>query len=90
MTPDDHAERYAEWDLLKMDGFDNCCIGVMWTPLAEQPVLAYDRYLVIKQLMADGMDYDDAHEYHEYNQAGAFLGPGTPCFIDTGGEWDDD
>ena len=83
LTIDELADKYPEFDMLKMDGFDECAICVMWTYGREQPVIAYDREKVIKQLMNDGMSYDDSNEYHEFNQSGAYMGPGTPCFIET-------
>ena len=57
LTIDELADKYPEFDMLKMDGFDECAIGVMWTYGTEQPVIAYDREKVIKQLMNDGTSY---------------------------------
>lgn len=65
-----------------MDGFDGCLLGTV-TLTDGTTTLVYDRALVIKQLMRDGpMSYQDAREYHDFNQAGAYVGPGTPLFVD--------
>jgi hypothetical protein len=68
--------------LLEPEAFDVAIIG-----LAErcgQPTLvAYDRQRCIEVLMADGMDHDEAEEFFEFNTAGAWVGEGTPIFIDT-------
>jgi hypothetical protein len=31
--------------------------------------------------MDDGMSYDEAEEFFEYNQIGAYVGESTPCFF---------
>jgi hypothetical protein len=31
--------------------------------------------------MKEGMDYEEAEEFFEFNQIGAWLGESTPCFI---------
>lgn len=44
-------------------------------------VIAYDYDKVIKANMKDGMIYDEAVEWFEYNQIGAYVGEYTPVFI---------
>ena len=65
----------------KMDGYDDCIVGII-EGFGSTRLLCYDKEQVLERLMADGMDYDTAHEYYEYNMLGAFVGEGTPCFID--------
>ena len=67
-------------DLLLMDGFDDCIIGVCES-FGGIPVVAYDYDLVIAKLQSHGMTYEEAVEYHEFNQAGAYVGELTPVFI---------
>lgn len=44
--------------------------------------LVYDREAVIHQTVkADGMSYEDAVEWHEFNTFGAYLGASTPAFL---------
>lgn len=62
--------------------FDAAIIG-----MAERAgglcVVAYDSDACIAALMdADGMDFDEAVEFFEFNTKGAYLGDGTPIFID--------
>lgn len=67
--------------MLKMDGYDDCIVGII-DRCGQEPIICYDREKVIQKLMDnDGMDRDEAIEYFEFNQAGAWLGDGTPCFL---------
>jgi len=34
-------------------------------------------------MVKDGMTYEEAVEYFEYNQMGAWVGERTPCFLIT-------
>ena len=67
-------------DLLLMDGFDDCIIGICES-FGSVPVVAYDYGKVIANLQASGMTCEEAVEYHEFNQAGAYVGERTPVFI---------
>ena len=105
---DELAEQYP--DALRMDGYNDCIIGVSSRfgqpqitaydrdkivaqlkaqgmsedeALAYQvPITAYDYDSVIANLQEQGMSYDEAVEFHDFNQAGAWVGPTTPCFVD--------
>lgn len=67
-------------ELLLMDGFDDCVIGVC-SSFGGESVVAYDYDRVIAKLESHGMTYEEAVEYHEFNQAGAYVGERTPVFI---------
>jgi len=67
-------------ELLLMDGFDDCIIGVCES-FGGKVVVAYDYDLVIAALEAQGMTGEEAVEYHEFNQLGAWVGERTPVFI---------
>jgi hypothetical protein len=67
-------------DLLLMDGFDDCIIGICES-FGGVPVVAYDYDRVLANLQASGMTYEEAVEYHEFNQVGAYVGERTPVFI---------
>ena len=67
-------------DMLVMDGYDDCIVGVV-ERFGQPPIVCYDRDKVIKAHMKDGMDYEEAEEFFEFNQIGAWLGESTPCFI---------
>lgn len=66
---------------MKMDGFDDCIVGVGYR-CGKQPVIAYDMDLIIGKLMKqDDMSYEEAVEYFEFNQLGSWVGDGTPIFL---------
>ena len=69
-----------ELNMLKMVGFDHCIVGIM-EQYGSPDKLAYDYDLVIKELIEQGMTIEDAQEFYEYNQLGAYMGPGSPCFL---------
>ena len=70
-------------DALLCDGFDEAIIG-----LAERinlgPVVAYDVDKMLKIMVErDGMTYEEAMEYFDYNILGAWMGENTPVYIQT-------
>jgi hypothetical protein len=67
---------------LKADGFDDAIIGVDFN--YEPAKLVYSKQAMIEVLIEDGMSLDDAIEYLEYNVFCAYIGEGTPIYIDTG------
>ena len=76
-------DRYAEEHdvaLLKADGFDDCCIGIM-TRMGQPDILCYSVERVIAKLMEDDMTREDAYEYYEFNIIGSWVGELTPCFL---------
>ena len=76
-------ERYQDIEFLKMDGFDLCIVGVA-DRINFGPVLVYSIEKIINQLMTDNnMEEEDALEYFEFNQRGAYVGENGPLFLDT-------
>ena len=68
-------------EMLIADGFDDAIIGVS-ERFGRSPVIAYDKDKCIQVLMdRDGMDYEDAIEFFNFNVIGAWVGEGTPEFI---------
>lgn len=85
-TPREFVDRFSderfgedEDGLLVMDGFDDCIIGV--GQRFTDCFVIYDFKKVIEKLMSDGMTEEEAEEYHQYNQVGAWIGPRTPVFV---------
>lgn len=78
------ADRYED-PMLRMDGFDDCCVGVI-ERFGMKPILCYSIQKVIRNLVRGGMSEEEAYEYFEFNQMGAWMGEGTPCFLNTGKE----
>lgn len=69
-------------DALLADGFEEAFLGIC-RRFGQPPLAAYDRAKCIKILMdRDGMTEDAAEEFFEFNVIGAWLGEGTPVFID--------
>jgi hypothetical protein len=66
---------------MRMDGFDDCVIGMVTRCGQATPCICYDADLVISKLMLDGMSREEADEFFEHNQIGAWVGEGTPFFL---------
>lgn len=65
-------ERYET--VMFADGFDDAIVGVS-TRAGLEPLVTYDIEKCIDILMErDGMTYDDAYQYFEYNVLGAYMG----------------
>ena len=68
-------------DLIKMDGYDDCLVGVV-ERFGQDSYFIYDKELVLTKLQKDSnMSYEEALEYYEYNQLGAYVGERTPAFL---------
>ena len=70
-------------DLVVVDGFDDCIIGVM-NSINETEKVAYSTQKMLDKLVSRGMDHTEALEFYEYNIAGSYVGEHTPVFIDEG------
>ena len=74
---------------LKADGFDDAIIGTAYGMTVSDhqgPVLVYDLQKCIDILMDGAVDMtrEEAIEYFDFNVLGAFMGPQTPIFMDSG------
>lgn len=69
-----------EEPLLFADGFEDCLIGLA-EGFGDFGCLAYDKEKMLNKLQADGMGYEEAQEYFDYNIGGAYVGPRTPIYI---------
>ena len=68
-------------EALKADGFDDAIIGIA-SRCGQNDLIAYDVSKIIQILMdRDGMEYDEAQEFFEFNIIGAYMGEHTPIFI---------
>lgn len=70
------VERYSDEEFLKADGFDDAIIGVDETSMR----LIYSIRLCIAILVCDGMSYDDAVDYFQFNVSGSYMGEKTPIW----------
>lgn len=66
--------------LIKMDGYDDCIVGVV-ERAGQEPILCYDKEKVLCKLESQDMDRSEAEEFFYYNQIGAWMGDSTPCFL---------
>jgi len=72
-----------EHDLLVMDGYDDCILGVV-ERFGQPPIVCYSTLKVLESLMRSGMTEEEAVEWFEFNQIGAGMGESTPCFLTEG------
>lgn len=71
-------EERGDEQLLQADGLEDACIGID----AREGKLVYSVTKVLDILQErDGMSYDDALEFFEYNIACAYVGDKTPIFV---------
>lgn len=76
-------EKYEDEELIIMNGYDNCIVGV-GESCNQPPRIIYSVERILKQLIEqDGMSYDEASEWFEFNQLGAYVGEKTPIFLFT-------
>jgi hypothetical protein len=68
--------------LLFADGFDECIIGLA-EGFGGHMAIAYDKSKMLAKLVSDGMSYEEAVEYFDFNIAGAYVGIHTPIYIET-------
>jgi hypothetical protein len=69
-------------EALGADGYDDCVIGLAYQH--TRPLIVYSKKKVIERLMED-MSRDDAEEFFQFNIGGAYLGAGTPLFMEDNG-----
>ena len=77
------AANESNEDAMFADGFDNAIIGIAHG--AGRPsVVVYDSQKVIEILMEEhDMSAVDAEEYAAFNVFSAYVGEGTPLFLDS-------
>jgi hypothetical protein len=67
-------------EVLLADGFEAAFVGV-----ARQfgsPIAVYDRKKCLHCLVKQGMSHEEAEEYFSFNTEGAWVGSGTPAFLE--------
>lgn len=76
MTLNDLVEMFPDETFLVADGFDECIIGVEENTMR----LVYSYQKCLEKLIDDGMSFEDAIEFYEFNVKGAYIGEKTPIF----------
>ena len=74
-------EYYPDEKILLADGFDDAFLGIA-PRMNQSPVAVYDRQRCVEVLVErDGMTWEEADEFVSYNVEGAFVGEGTPLYL---------
>jgi hypothetical protein len=63
---------------IKLDGFDNCIIGVV-EEFGNGPRILYSKEKIIDELCEE-MTREEALEYYDYNILGGYFGEQNPIF----------
>lgn len=79
MILDSIVERYSDSHILKADGFDDDVIGI--DSISLRLIYSVTKCIEILQT-EDGMTYDEALEYFEFNVSGAYVGEQTPIWCE--------
>jgi hypothetical protein len=83
ITEDDEAA-LAENDALLMEPreeYDDCMIGIGYR-FNHGPLAVYSISKVLKLMEDSGMSSEEAEEFFSFNTLGAWMGDGTPIFMD--------
>ncbi len=68
--------------MLKADGFDKAIIGQTYDMVVSEERLIYSVEKCIEILVErDGMDYEEAIEYMDFNVLCAYIGKDQPVFL---------
>jgi len=68
----------------KWDDLDEAIIGpaMVWNKKGQTEVLVYNAEVIRNILMSrDGMDFEEAREFIEFNIEGAYIGIDTPVLV---------
>jgi hypothetical protein len=78
--------------MLKIDGYDDAIVGpaMIWRDSQTVDVLVYDAEKIRNILIErDGMTFEDAREFIEFNIEGAYMGAHTPVLVWPQDMWDE-
>jgi len=76
-------EEYSDYNLLIANGFDDAILGVAYNKINGEHVVVYSISKCIDILIyRDGMSYEEAVEYFNFNVEGAHVGEKTPIWVD--------
>jgi hypothetical protein len=76
----DHISDINE-NALILDGLDEAIVGIAHRNSMDS-VFAYDKNKIIDTYMKDGMTHEEAEEFFWTNTHGAWMGDGTPLFVE--------
>lgn len=64
------------------DGFDDAILGMLPNWDTDVMKICYSKSKMIDCLLKEDMSFEDAVEFLEYNVWGAYVGEGTPFYVD--------
>ena len=68
-------------EVMLADGFEDAFLGIC-EMFGKSPVAAYDRDKCMEVLVErDGMEYEEAVEFFDFNVSGAWVGDSTPVYL---------
>lgn len=74
------SESYPDQEILIANGFEEAFLGVAVQFNNHIPIFSKAKCIDI--LISQGMSYDEAEEFFEFNVQSAWHGSNTPAFID--------
>jgi hypothetical protein len=87
MGEPDYSDPRREWiaqfnpEALMADGYDEAVVGVA-ERCGQPSLVVYDANKCIQILIdRDGMDYDEAYEFFQFNTLGAWAGENSPLYL---------
>jgi hypothetical protein len=69
------------WLFMDPERFDAAILGYV-EGIGRTDVVCYDKGKVLRILMEDGMSWEEAGEYYNFNMLGAYVGEKTPVFLE--------
>jgi hypothetical protein len=68
-------------EAMMADGFDAAILGIAMR-CGKPGLVVYDAEKCIQILMdRDGMSYEDAYDFFQFNVVGSWVGEGTPLYL---------
>lgn len=67
-------------DMIVYDDLEPYFVGIV-EQYGRPPIRCYDLVQVLSSYMRDGMTFEEAVEFFEFNVIGAWVGESTPCFV---------
>ena len=73
-------KNHPDESVLLADGLEDAFIGIAYQ--FNMAIAIYDKQKCIDIFVNDGMSYEEANEYFDFNVQGAYVGEKTPAFLD--------
>ena len=67
--------------MIVLDGFDDCILGRVEQAGSDTKILYSIKAILSKLMERDGMSYEEAYEFYEYNILGLYGQESFPAFL---------